>query len=111
MITCGTVVVRRTACSRGRTRRSVRIVLAAGKVTSAISHDARAVDDAVAQFILQHYTEWYRDRPIKPPLLFIVGEQRRDIILNTLMDANLPTESRIQVDEVVVYGTGVMESL
>ncbi|CAK7209027.1 uroporphyrinogen-III synthase [Sporothrix curviconia] len=45
------------------------------------------------------------------PLLFVVGEKRRDIIPKVLMgdgtDAGPP---RIGVDEVVVYGTGVMPS-
>lgn len=66
--------------------------------------------DALAQFILGHYGEWYQDRDTKPPLLFMVGEQRRDIIPKTLMDQNLPSHKRIDVTEVVVYGTGVMES-
>ncbi|KAI1371004.1 tetrapyrrole biosynthesis, uroporphyrinogen III synthase [Hypoxylon crocopeplum] len=66
--------------------------------------------DALAQFILEHYGEWYKDRSIKPPLLFLVGEQRRDIIPKTLMDMNLPDNQRIVVTEIVVYGTGVMES-
>ncbi|KAI1135462.1 tetrapyrrole biosynthesis, uroporphyrinogen III synthase [Hypoxylon sp. FL0543] len=66
--------------------------------------------DALAQFILDHYGKLYNDRPTKPPLLFLVGEQRRDIIPKTLMDENLPDERRIQVTEAVVYGTGVMES-
>lgn len=66
--------------------------------------------DKLAQFILDHYGKWYRDRPQKPPLLFLVGEQRRDIVPKTLMDDQLPDETRIKVDEVVVYGTGVMES-
>lgn len=64
----------------------------------------------LAQFILEHYGEWYKDRPTKPPLLFLVGEQRRDIIPKTLMDTNLPENQRIDVTEIVVYGTGVMES-
>ncbi|RYP92543.1 hypothetical protein DL770_001301 [Monosporascus sp. CRB-9-2] len=68
------------------------------------------IGDVLAQFILEHYGEWYRDRPTKPPLLFMVGEQRRDIIPKTLMDATLPGDRRIEVTEVVVYGTGVMES-
>lgn len=46
----------------------------------------------------------------KPGLLFLVGEQRRDIIPKTLMDPNLPESKRINVDEVVVYETGEMES-
>ncbi|KAK1981870.1 uroporphyrinogen-III synthase HemD, partial [Colletotrichum cereale] len=66
--------------------------------------------DALAKFILEHYGQWYKDRPTKPPLLFLVGEQRRDIIPKSLMNADLPSDRRIQVDEVVVYGTGVMES-
>lgn len=64
----------------------------------------------LAQFILEHYGEWYRDRDTKPPLLFMVGEQRRDIIPKTLMDKNLPGDKMIEVTEVVVYGTGVMQS-
>ncbi|CAM1503693.1 Fc.00g012840.m01.CDS01 [Cosmosporella sp. VM-42] len=61
-------------------------------------------------YILGHYGEWYRDRPTKPPLLFLVGEQRRDIIPRTLMNPALADDKRIQVTETVVYGTGVMES-
>ncbi|KAM0245586.1 hypothetical protein ACHAQJ_010512 [Trichoderma viride] len=67
--------------------------------------------DALAHFILDHYAEWYgKDRPSLPPLLFLVGEQRRDIIPRTLMDPSLPANKRIQVVEEVVYGTGEMES-
>jgi uroporphyrinogen-III synthase len=41
-----------------------------------------------------------------------VGEQRRDIIPKTLMDTEgkLAAEERIEVDEVEVYVTGIMES-
>lgn len=67
--------------------------------------------DNLAQFILEHYGSWYSDRTgEKPTLLFLVGEQRRDVIPKTLMDPKLPQERRIQVEETVVYGTGVMES-
>ncbi|KAI0550940.1 uroporphyrinogen-III synthase [Xylaria curta] len=66
--------------------------------------------DVLAQYILEHYREWYRGRPTKPPLLFLVGEQRRDIIPKTLMDDTLPADTRIEVTETEVYGTGVMES-
>jgi uroporphyrinogen-III synthase len=66
--------------------------------------------EALADYMLDHYGKWYQDREIKPPLLFLVGEQRRDIIPKTLMDPNLDNHRRIQVDELVVYGTGVMES-
>ncbi|KAK3689986.1 tetrapyrrole biosynthesis, uroporphyrinogen III synthase [Podospora appendiculata] len=64
----------------------------------------------LARFIMEHYGEWYRDRPVKPPLLFMVGEQRRDVIPRLLMDPALSSYERIQVDEVVVYGTGEMKS-
>ncbi|KAK5995782.1 Uroporphyrinogen-III synthase [Cladobotryum mycophilum] len=68
--------------------------------------------DALARFILPHYAEWYgKDgRSTLPPLLFPVGEQRRDIIPKTLMDPALAKNQRIEVAEEVVYGTGVMES-
>lgn len=68
------------------------------------------VGDVLAPFILEHYGEWYRDREVKPPLLFLVGEQRREVIPKTLMDPSLPRDRRIEVTEMVVYGTGVMES-
>ncbi|KAH8159131.1 hypothetical protein CIB48_g9116 [Xylaria polymorpha] len=66
--------------------------------------------DALAQYILEHYGEWYRGRSTKPSLLFLVGEQRRDIIPKTLTDHTLPAATRIEVTETVVYGTKVMES-
>ncbi|KAH0538507.1 hypothetical protein FGG08_004894 [Glutinoglossum americanum] len=69
--------------------------------------------EALARFILSHYTTLYpgerreeeleRDNEI-PPLLFLVGEQRRDIIPKIL------GSNKITVDELVVYETGVMES-
>lgn len=66
--------------------------------------------EALANFILDHYGAWYAGRSTKPPLLFLVGEQRRDIIPKTLADPRLDAGRRIGVDEVVVYGTGEMES-
>ncbi|OAA49540.1 uroporphyrinogen-III synthase [Metarhizium rileyi] len=66
--------------------------------------------ETLATFIMEHYGHWYRDRESLPPLLFLVGEQRRDVIPRTLMDPALPQNERITVDEEVVYGTGVMES-
>ena len=66
--------------------------------------------DELAKFILEHYGQWYADRDTKPPLLFLVGEQRRDIIPKSLMDESLASDRRIQVDEIVVYETGVMQS-
>ncbi|OXV08538.1 hypothetical protein Egran_03699 [Elaphomyces granulatus] len=46
----------------------------------------------------------------KPALFFLVGEQRRDVIPRTLMSDSLPEHQRIQVDELVVYETGAMDS-
>ncbi|KLU84578.1 hypothetical protein MAPG_03618 [Magnaporthiopsis poae ATCC 64411] len=66
--------------------------------------------ETLAPFILEHYGSWYQDRATKPPLLFLVGEQRRDVIPRVLMDDRLAPDRRVQVDEVVVYGTGVMAS-
>jgi uroporphyrinogen-III synthase len=66
--------------------------------------------EALAHYMLEHYGDRYSDRAIKPPVLFLVGEQRRDIIPKTLMNPDLPSNQQIQVDELVVYGTGVMES-
>ena len=66
--------------------------------------------DNLAKFILEHYAEWYKNRRTKPPLLFLVGESRRDIIPKTLTDEGLPDDRRIPVTEIVVYDTGVMES-
>ncbi|KAK0386937.1 hypothetical protein NLU13_5250 [Sarocladium strictum] len=66
--------------------------------------------DVLAPFILDHYGQEYSDRNPKPPLLFLVGETRRDIIPKTLMDPALPSDKRIEVVEEVVYATGVMES-
>jgi uroporphyrinogen-III synthase len=68
----------------------------------------------LALAILEHYNALYDgdgvDAAAKPPLLFLVGEQRRDIIPRTLMAESLPSAKRIRVDELVVYETGVMES-
>jgi uroporphyrinogen-III synthase len=66
--------------------------------------------EALAHYILEHYGGWYAGSPSKPPLLFLVGEQRRDIIPKTLMNPALPENKHITVDELVVYETGVMET-
>ncbi|RSL61448.1 hypothetical protein CEP54_006224 [Fusarium duplospermum] len=57
----------------------------------------------LAPYILSHYREWYAGRPSLPPVLFLVGETRRDIIPKTLQDPGLPDGERIAVDETVVY--------
>jgi uroporphyrinogen-III synthase len=64
----------------------------------------------LAHFILEHYPSLYPEQRPPPPLLFLVGETRRDIIPKTLMDEKLDEGKRVRVDELVVYGTGVMES-
>jgi uroporphyrinogen-III synthase len=63
----------------------------------------------LAQYILQHYHSLVGPKKALP-LLFLVGEQRRDIIPKTLMDPTLPEDKQIRVDELVVYDTCVMES-
>lgn len=68
--------------------------------------------DALSQFILG----WHKTLPKdathldgrKLPLLFLVGEQRRDIIPKSLQSEDLPASDRIPVTEVVVYETGEM---
>ncbi|AEO67743.1 uncharacterized protein THITE_2116724 [Thermothielavioides terrestris NRRL 8126] len=60
--------------------------------------------DKLAPFILEHYGEWYKGREPMPPLLFLVGDKRRDVIPRVL------TEAGWRLDEVVVYGTGELES-
>lgn len=62
------------------------------------------IGEKLAPFILEHYGEWYKDREVKPPLLFLVGEKRRDIIPKVL------TAAGWRVDEVVIYGTGELKS-
>jgi uroporphyrinogen-III synthase len=66
--------------------------------------------EALADYIMEHYSEWYGHLNERPPLLFPVGEQRRDTIPRLLMDPGLPYGTQIPVDEVVVYKTGVMKS-
>jgi uroporphyrinogen-III synthase len=60
--------------------------------------------------MLDHYINWYSGHEAKPPVLFLVGEQRRDIIPKTLMDTKLPKDKQVPVDELVVYETAVMET-
>ena len=64
--------------------------------------------EALATYMLDHYNTTNKSigMPTKAPLLFLVGEQRRDIIPKTLLAA----EDRIGVDELVVYETGEMAS-
>ncbi|KAK3706187.1 uroporphyrinogen-III synthase [Vermiconidia calcicola] len=68
--------------------------------------------EALAGFILEWHMTMPRDVTHldgrKLPLLFLVGEQRRDIIPKTLQSENLPYHHQIQVLEVIVYETGEM---
>lgn len=70
--------------------------------------------EALAHYMLSHYSTWHSSLQALtgrlPPVLFLVGETRRDIIPKTLMNPELPMEQQVRVDEVEVYGTGVMES-
>ena len=64
--------------------------------------------EALAYFILEHYNSL---PGVKKPLLFLLGEQRRDIIPKVLMEQHpWPDELRVEVKELVVYETGVMPS-
>ena len=60
--------------------------------------------EALAEFILSNYgTRWSGDE--KPALLFLVGEQRRDVVPRSLQSQDLKPGNRIRVDEVEVYKT------
>ncbi|KAL1310859.1 hypothetical protein AAFC00_001091 [Neodothiora populina] len=68
----------------------------------------------LAAFMLEHYNALPSSQ-ISPcgkklPLLFLVGEVRRDIIPRTLQSPDLDDDQRIGVVERVVYETGEMES-
>ncbi|KAL6239119.1 hypothetical protein BDW75DRAFT_227469 [Aspergillus navahoensis] len=66
----------------------------------------------LARFILEHYNAMFEQEGQqiqKKPLLFLVGETRRNIIPKTLMGNGTDPERRIGVEEVVVYETGVEE--
>ncbi|KAF1848311.1 tetrapyrrole biosynthesis, uroporphyrinogen III synthase [Cucurbitaria berberidis CBS 394.84] len=64
--------------------------------------------DALAAYILEHYNSVYPDAT-KPPILFLVGDKRRDIIPRTLQAEQLGSKTS-RVDEVVIYETGEMDS-
>ena len=69
--------------------------------------------DTLAQFILSHYNGLWSSNHTpnrKPPLLFLVGEQRRDIIPKTVQSPTLSHAEQIGIEELVVYGTSEMES-
>jgi uroporphyrinogen-III synthase len=68
--------------------------------------------EALADFILSWHATLPRDVThldgTKLPLLFLVGEQRRDTIPKTLQSEELPYHQQIRVVELVVYETGEM---
>ncbi|KAF7671906.1 hypothetical protein GT037_010129 [Alternaria burnsii] len=65
--------------------------------------------EALAGFILKHYNALHPD-VMNPPILFMVGDKRRDIIPKTLQSEELDPKQRAKVDEVVIYETGEMQS-
>jgi uroporphyrinogen-III synthase len=65
--------------------------------------------EALAAFMLQHYNSLYPGVG-KPPMLFLVGDKRRDIIPRTLQDSSLGADRVSTVDELVIYDTGEMAS-
>lgn len=60
--------------------------------------------DALAAYILDDYAVTSSEGT-RLPLLFLVGEQRRDIIPRTLQSNSLSPSRRIRVDEITVYKT------
>lgn len=65
--------------------------------------------EVLSSFMLEHYNNVYKDQE-KPPLLFLVGDKRRDIIPKTLQDPHLPDARRCKLEELVIYETGEMLS-
>jgi uroporphyrinogen-III synthase len=63
--------------------------------------------EALAAFMLEHYNSIYPGAD-KPPILFLVGDKRRDIIPKTMQATDLGPERICKVDEVVIYETGEM---
>lgn len=82
------------------------------KLDCPIAGDESGNGEALAHFMLDHYNEIWKSRQhsTKPSLLFLVGEQRRDIIPKMLQSEDLKDDRRIGVDELVVYETGEMLS-
>jgi uroporphyrinogen-III synthase len=66
--------------------------------------------EELAQFIINHYNEWHPRQAMKTPLLFLVGEQRRDVIPRLLMADTLHENRKIRVQEIVVYSSHVHSS-
>ena len=65
--------------------------------------------EALAAYMLEHYNRLHPGTE-KPPILFLVGDKRRDIIPKTMQAVDLGAERRCNVDEMVIYETGEMQS-
>ncbi|ETN46051.1 uncharacterized protein HMPREF1541_00234 [Cyphellophora europaea CBS 101466] len=68
---------------------------------------------ALASYILRHYNALHAHRLFtlcKRPLLFLVGEVRRDVIPRVLGEAEGEKGRRVGVEEWEVYSTGVREA-
>ena len=63
----------------------------------------------MAAFILNHYNTIHKDSE-KPPLLFLVGDKRRDIIPRSLQSQELGVAVRCVVEELEIYETGEMQT-
>jgi uroporphyrinogen-III synthase len=83
--------------------------LRALKLSCPILGEETGNGEALAAFILKHYNTIYPDAS-KPPILFMVGDKRRDIIPKTLQSQELESSMRTRVDEMVIYETGEMQS-
>ncbi|KAJ4303778.1 uroporphyrinogen-III synthase [Kalmusia sp. IMI 367209] len=64
---------------------------------------------ALASFILEDYNKLY-EGVVKPHILFLVGEKRRDVIPKTLQSQDLPSGQRSVIHELEIYETGEMHS-
>lgn len=59
--------------------------------------------DALANFILATYSDYSQPQAMNRPVLFLVGEVRRDIIPRKLQSEDLEADRRIRVIERTVY--------
>jgi uroporphyrinogen-III synthase len=83
--------------------------LRALKLSCPILGEETGNGEALAAFILEHYNNMY-PRVSNPPVLFMVGDKRRDIIPKTLQSEELDSDKRAKVEELVIYETGEMQS-
>lgn len=69
--------------------------------------------EILANFILEHYNKNAQAKASTEgtnlPVLFLVGEQRRDVIPKTLQSSSLEPSEKISVHELVVYETSEMK--